>query len=85
MHICSYLVHVSRKEGSLASVTQALNALPGCEATPDNNENNVLILVTETDDREADTHLLKKIETITDVECIALVFGATDPTGVPVS
>jgi nitrate reductase NapAB chaperone NapD len=82
MHICSYIVYVSNEAGALSSVLNELNRLPGCEATPDQEGKGIIILVTETADEAASAQLLKKVESVSSVECIALVFGGTDQIGV---
>ena len=82
MHVCSVLVYVSGAEGALARVCDELNAMPGCEATPDESGKNVLILVTETEDDASSKALTEQLDAISDVECIALVFGGSDQMGV---
>ncbi len=80
MPVCSYLVHI--KEGRSASVTEELNRFPECEATPAQNRD-LLILVTETDSKHADDELRKRIESISDIECLALTFGADNKQEAP--
>jgi nitrate reductase NapAB chaperone NapD len=79
MNICSYLLHIHNGGNRDGSLTRQLNALPGCEATPAENEENLMILVTETPDKAADEQLCKQIESITAIEGMALVFGAQNP------
>lgn len=76
MHICSYLIHVHPGGNSNGAVTEALNALPGCQATPADNGEDLVVLVTETADKDADLALTKQIEVIPHIDGIALVFGA---------
>ncbi len=86
MHICSYLVHVRPGLTELDRVVAALNAIPHCEAVPSTDpEQALIVLITETPDREADEALRKQIEALPEIECLALVFGANDSNLVPAS
>ena len=75
MTIQSYLVYPA--EGRLDLVAATLAALPGCEILPAEN-NPVLVLVTETPDPDAQRDLERRLESIDNVACLALVSGWTE-------
>ena len=75
MNVCSYLVHV--QSGTAEAVAGTLNALPGCDATPSENRD-LVILVTETPDRQTDRDLTDQIQSLTEIDCLALTFGAQE-------
>ena len=75
MNVCSYLVHV--RPGTAEAVTGTLNALPGCDAVPAENRD-LVILVTETPDKQTDKDLTEQIQSLNDIECLALTFGAQE-------
>ncbi len=75
MTIQSYLVYPA--EGRLDLVAASLAVLPGCEVLPAKN-NPVLVLVTETPDQDAQRDLERRLESIDNVACLALVSGWTE-------
>ena len=75
MTIQSYLVYPA--EGRLDLVAATLAALPGCEVLPAEN-NPVLVLVTETPDQDAQRALERRLESVDNVACLALVSGWTE-------
>jgi nitrate reductase NapAB chaperone NapD len=75
MPVCSYLV--IPEPGSTLSVLEQLRALPGCEATPAENRE-VIVLVTDTDDTEAEVTLARQIQAIDGILSTVLTFGDLD-------
>jgi nitrate reductase NapAB chaperone NapD len=71
----SYIVHPAA--GCVAEVTAALTAIPGCEVTPAENRP-ILLLVTETADRAAQSELERRLEVVENIAHIALVSGWSD-------
>ena len=72
MPIKSYLAHPhdDRKE----TLIEALRSLEHCEVIPAENEN-LLIVVTDTDTKEQEDHLKEKIESIKSLKLLAMVSG----------
>jgi nitrate reductase NapAB chaperone NapD len=70
MTIQSYLVYPQL--GHIQQVLQTLQRIHGCQAFPAANRN-VLVLVTETNDRGEQTALEQRMEQLPGVECLALV------------
>ena len=75
MNVCSYIAHV--RPGTAQAVAGTLNALPGCDATPAENRD-LVILVTETPDKQTDKDLNEQIQSLHNIECLALTFGAQE-------
>jgi len=76
MPIKSYLAHPF--EGKKEELNKALSQLKECEVLPAENEN-VLVLVTETKDDSEDKKLKETIETIKSLKLLALVSGFNTP------
>ena len=76
MPIKSYLVHP--KEGKKGTVAQALSALEQCNVVPAENED-VLVLVTETESKQEEAMLKEKLERVKNVKLMALVSGFNTP------
>jgi nitrate reductase NapAB chaperone NapD len=76
MPIKSYLAHphTGRKEHLIA----ALSILECCDVIPAENEN-LLIVVTDTDTQEQEDHLKEKIEAIDSLKLLAMVSGFDTP------
>ncbi len=76
MPIKSYLAHPfdNKKE----ELQQALSLIKGCEIIPAENEN-VLVIVTETKNDEEDNKLKETIEKIESLKLLALVSGFNTP------
>lgn len=74
-HVCSYLVIPA--PGEVASLTRRLAALRGCEVFPARNRD-LLILVCETDDAEAERVLRASIEAMPGVRMLLVTFGEID-------
>jgi nitrate reductase NapAB chaperone NapD len=72
MPICSYLVHV--KEQKLDSVVNQLEHKSECSVFPASNKD-LLVLVTETNDDKREMGLTEEINTIEDIECMALTYA----------
>ena len=72
MPIKSYLVHPV--DGEKEALLKALSSLKECDITPAENEN-VLVLVTETDDETHESLLKQKLETISSIKLLSLVSG----------
>lgn len=76
MPIKSYLAHPY--DGKKEELVKALSNLKECEVLPAENEN-VLVVVTETTDDTKDTELKETIETIKSLKLLALVSGFNTP------
>ncbi|WP_420322594.1 chaperone NapD [Flagellimonas sp.] len=76
MPIKSYLVHPS--EGKKVQLAQQLSKMEHCEVLPAENEE-VLILVTETDSKQEEQELKEKLEQISDIKLMAMVSGFDTP------
>jgi nitrate reductase NapAB chaperone NapD len=76
MAICSYLV--IPRPGATAALADRLVALPGCEVVPSANRD-LLVLVTDTPDREQENALRHRIERLEEIQALVLTFGEVDP------
>jgi nitrate reductase NapAB chaperone NapD len=72
MPIKSYLVHPV--DGKKEALLEALSTLEECDITPAENEN-VLVLVTETKDDTHESLLKQKLEAISSIKLLSLVSG----------
>ena len=72
MPVCSYLVIAA--EGEAAAVAAQLTRLRGCEVTPAEN-GDVLILVTDTAGAAEDTDLRDHLGEIEGIQALLLTFG----------
>lgn len=75
MPIFSYLAYPIN--GAKEQLINELTALDFCEVTPAENEE-VLILVTDTPDEETEKKLQEKLKTIKSLESLGMTFGHTD-------
>jgi nitrate reductase NapAB chaperone NapD len=75
MPVFSYLAYPV--QGSKAQLLDDLAALDFCEVTPAENEE-VLILVTDTPDEKTEKELQKKLKEIKSLESLGMTFGHTD-------
>jgi nitrate reductase NapAB chaperone NapD len=75
MPIFSYLAYP--KPGTKEQLLNDLTALDYCEATPAQNEE-VLILVTDTPDEETEKKLQKKLKELKSLESLGMTFGHAD-------
>jgi nitrate reductase NapAB chaperone NapD len=75
MTVQSYLVYP--EAGRVEAVSRSLSDIPSCEVIRAENRD-LLILVTETDDAQAQKKLETQIEELAGVECVALVSGWTE-------
>ena len=75
MPIFSYLAYPV--EGAKEQLLNDLSALDFCEVTPAENEN-VLVLVTDTPDEESEKQLQEKLKTLKSLESLGMNFGHTD-------
>ena len=75
MPIFSYLAYPV--QGAKKQLAKDLAALDFCEVTPSENEE-VLILVTDTPDEETEKKLQKKLEALESLESLGMTFGHTD-------
>jgi len=75
MPVFSYLAYP--KPGAKEKLLEDLSALDYCEATPADNEE-ILILLTDTPDEETETALQKKIKELKSLESLGMTFGHTD-------
>ena len=72
MIIKSYLVYPV--EGCLEEVSASLSQMDRCEIVPSTNEN-VIVLVTESDDEASDSALEAEIRQLANVQALTLVTG----------
>jgi nitrate reductase NapAB chaperone NapD len=75
MPIFSYLAYPVK--GAKAQLLKDLSALDFCEVTPAENQE-LLILVTDTPDEETEKKLQEKLKTIKSLESLGMTFGHTD-------
>jgi nitrate reductase NapAB chaperone NapD len=75
MPIFSYLAYPI--QGAKEQLINDLAALDFCEVTPAQNEE-VLILVTDTPDEKTEKALQKKLQEIKSLESLGMTFGHTD-------
>jgi nitrate reductase NapAB chaperone NapD len=75
MPIFSYLAYPV--EGAKEQLVKDLAALDFCEVTPSENEE-VLILVTDTPNEETEKKLQEKLEALELLESLGMTFGHTD-------
>ena len=76
MPITSYLIHP--QEGKKNDLLNTLTTFDNCEVIPAENED-LIILVTETTDEIEEKILKEKIETIESLKMMALVAGFNSP------
>jgi len=76
MAICSYLV--IPRPGETDTLCRHLGALPGCEVTPAENCD-LLVLVTDTPDRAGEERLRDRIQRLDGIQALVLTFGEVDP------
>ena len=76
MPIKSYLVHPH--DGKKNELQNTLSSIDKCEVIPAENEN-LLILVTDTHDVKEDIELQEKLESIDSLKLIAMVSGFNSP------
>lgn len=75
MPVFSYLAYPAT--GSKEELLIDLSALDYCEVIPSDNEE-ILILVTDTPDEEKEKELQKKLEMLKSLESLGMTFGHTD-------
>lgn len=75
MPICSYLM--IPEPGTKARVQERLDGIAGCEVVPAENRD-ILILVTETEDRTAEDALRARLETLDGVRALMQTFGEVE-------
>ena len=75
MPIFSYLAYPV--QGAKEQLVKDLAALDFCEVTPSENEE-VLILVTDTPDEETEKQLQEKLHALKSLESLGMTFGHTD-------
>ena len=76
MPVFSYLAYP--KPGAKESLLNDLAALDYCEVTPAENEE-ILILVTDTPDEDREKALQKKLKRLKTLESLGMTFGHVDP------
>lgn len=76
MPIKSYLAHP--QEGKKSELIQALTLISQCEIIPAENED-LLVVVTDTQDETEDKKLTEQIESIDSLKLLALVSGFNTP------
>lgn len=75
MPVFSYLAYP--KPGAKEALLDDLAALDHCEVTPADNEE-ILILLTDTPDEASEKALQKKLEALKSLESLGMTFGHTD-------
>jgi nitrate reductase NapAB chaperone NapD len=75
MPVFSYLAYP--KQGAKEQLIKDLAALDYCEITPADNEE-ILILVTDTPDEEQEKALQKKLKRLKSLESLGMTFGHVD-------
>jgi len=75
MPVFSYLAYL--KQGAKQDLLKNLSALEYCEATPADNQN-ILILITDTPDEETEKVLQKKLKKLKTLESLGMTFGHVD-------
>ena len=75
MPVFSYLAYP--RHGAKNNLIKELNSLDYCEVTPSENEE-ILILVTDTPDEEKEKDLQKKLKKIKSLESLGMTFGHTE-------
>ncbi len=76
MPIVSYIVHP--QQGKKKNLIHVLSSLKNCEVIPAENEN-ILILVTDTKDKEEEKELLEKLDSLEDLKLKSMVSGFNSP------
>jgi nitrate reductase NapAB chaperone NapD len=75
MPVFSYLAYP--RQGAKQELLKDLADLEYCEATPADNEN-ILILITDTPDEETEKGLQKKLKQLNTLESLGMAFGHVD-------
>ncbi len=75
MPIFSYLV--TPVSGEMNSLVSELNHTNYCEAVPANNEE-LIILVTETPDEQAEKDLQRKLKRLQSIQSVSMTYGHAD-------
>ena len=75
MPVFSYLAYPKR--GAKQDLLKDLSTLDYCEATPADNQN-ILILITDTPDEDAEKALQEKLKGLTTLESLGMAFGHVD-------
>lgn len=76
MSIKSYLVHPH--DGKKSELIHTLTSMENCEVIPAENKN-LLILVTETNDKLEEEQLKEKLDAIESLKLMAMVSGFNSP------
>ena len=75
MPVCSYLVF---PHGAAADLARRLDAIPDCSVSTADNAD-LLILVTDTADSDAEARLQERLDAEADIQCRVLTFGDIAP------
>jgi nitrate reductase NapAB chaperone NapD len=75
MPVFSYLAYP--KQGAKQKLLDDLSALDHCEVTPADNQN-ILILITDTPDDATEKALQKKLKQLKTLESLGMTFGHVD-------
>ena len=75
MPVFSYLAYP--KQGAKQDLLNDLSAFDYCEVTPADNQN-ILILITDTPDEETEKVLQKKLKELKTLESLGMTFGHVD-------
>ena len=72
MPICSYVI--SATDGQFDALCEELSATPGCEVYPSDGQE-LIALVTETADKQADKALYNQLRENDKINCVAMSFA----------
>ncbi len=72
MPICSYVINAV--EGRFDALQEELSSKTGCDAYPSDGRE-VIVLVTDTPDKEADKRLYGELKNNDKISCIAISFA----------
>ena len=75
MPVFSYLAYP--KQGAKQALIHDLSAIEFCDVTPADNEN-ILILITETPDETTEKVLQNKLKQLNSLESLGMTFGHAD-------
>lgn len=76
MAVFSYLAHP--KPGQGRELAARLRDVPGCEVVPSEGYE-LMVLVTETGDESEEKRLQERLDSLDDLESLAMVFGHDGP------
>ena len=75
MPVFSYLAQPVA--GGKSNLLEELGKVPHCDVVPSDNEE-VLVVVTDTPDQEAEEHLQENLKGLKSLQCLSMTFGHVD-------